>query len=235
MKNSLTFLFSMVAYCLFSQSGTVTYVLQLDVDKSTIPKDKVEFISQIIDKAKSQSYELTFNPTQSSFVLEEGLNSSRKDTDQMTKIARSAFGSSSDIFIDHKTRLIYSVQDDGVILKSDMIDLDWKLTKETKKIDQYICYKAVLSIQFNDRKGKQKTKEIIAWYAPSLPFKYGPKNFYNLPGLILELRENKTTYLASKITLEKNPSVIKFPKGKTTTVDEYSKKLKSNIEGTILK
>ncbi|WP_346432227.1 GLPGLI family protein [Flavobacterium acetivorans] len=100
---------------------------------------------------------------------------------------------------------------------------------ESKIISSYLCYKAVLKIPFVNRKGEARVNEITAWFAPSLPYSFGPKHFYGLPGLILETTENKTTFLATKITFDSNEVKIDFPKGKTITKEDYDKKLRAQM------
>lgn len=79
------------------------------------------------------------------------------------------------------------------------------------------------------RDAKEKNITIIAWFAPSLPYAYGPKDYGGLPGLILELTEKETTYYASKINITKNKEVkIDFPKGKMITEEEYNRKAMLN-------
>jgi GLPGLI family protein len=63
------------------------------------------------------------------------------------------------------------------------------------------------------RNEKGKNVTIITWFAPSLPYGYGPKDYNNLPGLILELTEKETTYYASKINITNGTETkIDFPK-----------------------
>ena len=70
---------------------------------------------------------------------------------------------------------------------------------------------------------------MTAWFAPSLPYSFGPKNYYGLPGLILELTEGSTTYIVTKIELSnKNISVVQ-PRGKTISREEYNKRLKKQM------
>ena len=96
-------------------------------------------------------------------------------------------------------------------------------------IDNYLCYKAIYLIKFVNRKGINTSIPIVAWFAPSLPYAYGPKYFNGLPGLILELVDRETTFLASSITISKDKEVkIDFPKGKTVSQEEYTKKVMSN-------
>ena len=65
---------------------------------------------------------------------------------------------------------------------------------------------------------------MIAWYTPSIPFGFGPKGEYGLPGLILELEIEKILFKATKITLNpKEEIVIKESKGgKRLSYEEHS-------------
>ncbi|MNR33920.1 hypothetical protein D3C85_1516430 [compost metagenome] len=73
----------------------------------------------------------------------------------------------------------------------------------------------------------------MAWFAPILPYGYGPIQFYGLPGLILELKYKNTTYLAARIELTDTLD-IKFPKGRTITEDEYNSRLQSSAGAVLL-
>lgn len=126
---------------------------------------------------------------------------------------------------------------------------DWKLLNETKKIGDYNCFKAELTVQVTEKQRTEyeeflkkeetkpslfkmeepKDKTIIAWYTPEIPVSFGPKNYWGLPGLILEINEEETIILCSKVTLSnKEKSKIKVPNtGEKVTqkkFDEIQKK-----------
>lgn len=113
---------------------------------------------------------------------------------------------------------------------------DWKLEKETKKIGNYTCYKAVAVLKSAEESeeekadktvflGEPKDTKIIAWYAPEIPVSHGPGAYWGLPGLILEVNDGITTLLCSKIVLNsKDKTEIKAPKkGKKVSAAEYRK------------
>ena len=103
-----------------------------------------------------------------------------------------------------------------------------KLQQKKKMIDKYLCYKATYKYDFVARDNKIKSRTITAWFSPSLPFSFGPKDYGGLPGLILELQDWETTFLATKIDLLDESIKIEFPKGNTVTQEQYEKKVFSN-------
>lgn len=232
MKNlfKLVFVFCFISQNLFSQSGTVVYAVQIDVSGVDVPKNNSDFIAEMITKAKNQQYELMFNKSQSSFKLVDDLSEHSDSENKMAGIARAAFGSSRDIYIDYNSKVEIEQEDNGILIENKFDTSNWELTTESKKIANYLCYKAIKRIPFTDRNGLPKVNEIVAWFAPSLPYGYGPKSFYGLPGLILELTRIRTTFLATKIVIEdKKELKIKFPVGKTTTKAAYDKQLKAQM------
>jgi GLPGLI family protein len=60
-----------------------------------------------------------------------------------------------------------------------------------------------------------------------LPYSFGPRNFSGLPGLILEMKVNNTTFLATKINLQEKEIKIEFPKGNRVDYNEYVKEITS--------
>lgn len=61
----------------------------------------------------------------------------------------------------------------------------WELSDSTKVVCGYTCHKAVADF---------RGREWIVWYAPELPFSYGPWKLCGLPGLILEAYDSKLEY-----------------------------------------
>jgi GLPGLI family protein len=100
---------------------------------------------------------------------------------------------------------IYLIQHSEVI--------DWKLSQEKKKIGIYTCYKATKKDFFIGSSGNQIPRNITAWYSPEIPYSFGPLKYNGLPGLILELSNDKVTFFAKKIYLNiKEKTSIEKPK-----------------------
>ena len=97
---------------------------------------------------------------------------------------------------------------------------EWKVTNESKIINDYLCFKATREKIAN----KKVSVQVIAWFCPKIPINDGPKEFCDLPGLILELQDGRFTYLASNIDLSKTQkNVIPTPKGEVISENQYDK------------
>jgi GLPGLI family protein len=64
--------------------------------------------------------------------------------------------------------------------------INWKIEKDTKKIGNFVCKKAIANFRGRD---------YIAWFAIEISVPYGPWKLNGLPGLILEAYDkNKNVY-----------------------------------------
>ena len=229
-KSSLLVLtFFLTSVFTHSQSGKITYSVKsyLDPNKE-IKSDIKPFIIALYEKVNTLKFELNFNKQQSSFKFVENSMSVDKDDSKTAHLVAAG----ENVYIDHLKKEEIHQNTDNILIKDRYEIRNWTITKESKKIDVYLCYKAIYKYDFVDRKGKNKTAEIIAWFAPSLPYNYAPKQYFGLPGLVLELQESNITFYATKIELSKKEIQINFPKGKTITREQYDGKMKANINIT---
>lgn len=108
---------------------------------------------------------------------------------------------------------------------------DWILKKKTKQILGLKCYLAVAEVKSNTTLfdfNEGKTQSFYAWYAPSLPSRYGPSFFTGLPGLVLKAGNDKFEIYAVKI--KKNDKVkFKFPNKTSITENQKLMKLQNLI------
>jgi len=99
--------------------------------------------------------------------------------------------------------------------------IKWELTNETKSILGYTSYKATYTkIEMG------KPIPIEAWYAPELPYNFGPMEYHGLPGLILEIiRKEMLHYTASEINLNNEDVwILKPTSGEKIKRDVLNKK-----------
>jgi len=129
------------------------------------------------------------------------------------------------------------------LVKDVLQPIDWNLESESKKIGNYSCFKATASISSDEltwysfswdklrtstasdstEVNEVKMTQIEAWYAPQIPVRHGPLDYWGLPGLILEVSANNTTMLCSKIVLNPDEIIeIEAPsKGKEVSKTQY--------------
>ncbi|MCB0439457.1 MAG: GLPGLI family protein, partial [Mangrovimonas sp.] len=119
---------------------------------------------------------------------------------------------------------------ESFVIKTSLNENKWKLTKESKLIGNYYCLKATISYVVSNSQG-DFTKQVVAWYCPEIPYNFGPKNYSGLPGLILELTDDKIIYTVKNIDFKSGEVEInQLPKGKYITQEELNKMAKKLIE-----
>lgn len=101
------------------------------------------------------------------------------------------------------------------LVQSDIEAVAWKLGSEKKKILEYTCMGATVTLD---------DQEIVAWFAPEIPVSLGPSIFGGLPGLILAVERNgETAYVATSVKLSPpaEESMVKPNKGSKVTQEEF--------------
>ena len=215
-------------------SGKVTYQFSVPlILEGVATQDTKNFISNMVDYANKQQFELIFNGSNSKFSYIETLNFDSEFDRKINNIARTAF-TSPDSYTDLNQKKQFTVMNDGTLIENSIGTVKWEITTETKKIGEYLAYKAILRIPFTNRNNELKERLVISWFAPSIPYSFGPKNFSGLPGLILELNEDQKTFIASKIELFENEIKVEFPRGKAISKEEYNRRLESSMGGVII-
>lgn len=95
--------------------------------------------------------------------------------------------------------------------------IEWSISTVQKQILGYDCYKATYTT--NDLK-------IEVWFAPEIPFNFGPKGYHGLPGLILELVQNgKLAYTAQNLIEDSEVWVLKPTTGKEVSREDYESRI----------
>lgn len=228
MKNIL-YIILLTTNLIFAQSGKIIYSTQIESEVFTENEKFVVELTRTREYASKQKFELKFCKNRSSFIIVKKLNDDFNFDEFENQTARLTLTTGNDIFYDNELKIEIQKNNSGQLLKKENAIYNWQITTESKKINNYLCYKAFLEEPYVNRKGEMKINTTIAWFAPSLPFSFGPKNYYGLPGLIIELIDNKTTYFISSILFFEKEEIITFPKGKTITKQDYDKRLKSQI------
>jgi len=102
---------------------------------------------------------------------------------------------------------------------------EWVVENKKKIINNYNCQKATTIVENTNG---VKTK-VTAWFTNDLNLNYGPKNYFGLPGLIIELHELDSVYYLK--SLKFNNQKLDIPnKGKLVSFEEYEKMIKGAIK-----
>ncbi len=145
----------------------------------------------------------------------------------MFNISASFSADANPIYIDTQSEIFIEqaeIANQAYLIKDDLPNINWKISKETKEIAGFPVQKAVAFL--ND----EYSTRILAWYSPKLTYKTGPEKFWGLPGLILSLETSIThsdgtqegmEYVATKVETTSKP--IKIPtKGKKVSLEEFN-------------
>lgn len=103
--------------------------------------------------------------------------------------------------ITNESREYYDMPRTGIVIVNNQTIYEWTLTKEIKIIDKYKCFKATSPLYYKDKK---LDTFITAWFTPDIPVQHGPIGYGGLPGLILELQNDRTTFFVTKININLN-------------------------------
>ena len=217
-------------YCFFTfaqnRVGKVNYEVKITLSSVINNKSSTEkalaFSNEISKASESINLELIFNENESVF---RNIKSVRPDNIPLVfyNIAKrlSCKGNYYTNLADKS--LIQEISTGGktylVELSKSKEEVIWNLTKESKKIGDFICYKAI-----SEKKIRDNSHTIIAWYAPNISVPYGPLEFGNLPGLILELHYGETIKYSAIKVITGHIEKIKFPtRGIKISKEKYDK------------
>lgn len=230
--------------------------VDMDFGGRPIPEDRKKEILKRMKEAGEKTFTLSFNARESIYKEEEKLEQPNTQGGRGMRFMLMQ-GGNGDYYKNIQEQKYLSKNEllgKIFLIEDSLAKLNWNLGSETKQIGQYTAFKAtsVRLIKRTNPKafrppgpGSQNEKsenkeeqeeqiiekeiEIVAWYTPEIPVNHGPGEYWGLPGLILELNDDRTTIICSKIVLNpKENIIIKAPtKGKKVDqqgFDEISQK-----------
>lgn len=231
-------------------------------DKKQIDPEFEKIVQDAVKRASEKEFLLTFNKTQSLYEEQKSLEKPQMTDGMSVSISYSTAGKK---YINTKEQS--SIVEDEIfgkefLIVEPLVQPEWKLINESKKIGEYNCFKAELVIPVSQKQleayeeflkkeeikpalfkmDEPKDQVITVWYTPEIPVSFGPDNYWGLPGLILEVNDGRYIILCSKVTLSNNDKTkIKAPntgeKVSRKKFDEiYKKKYDSmkNEDGVII-
>jgi len=224
--------------------------LDMDFANSGIPADRIKMIKERMKSRLEKTYVLTFNKTASIYKEEVQLDQAASGRGGM-RFMMMGGGASGEHYKNTKTSTSSKENEfsgKNFLVKDSLTIYDWKMEQETKMIGEYMCFKATTVVERpmrrefrfgrrnntdEDRKEQEKKEKeqenvkelisVIAWYTLDIPVNNGPGDYWGLPGLILELKDDNTQIFCTKIVLNpKEKAELKEPtKGKVVTQQEY--------------
>ena len=197
-----------------------------DSPKAARNEELKEHFEEINKTLAEIEFKLFFSNTKSVFSVVEKLYSTSKDAAQS---ALMVVGGSRVYYNDNAKKEKITQTDFANKLFNIQRPYDeykWTITSETKIISGYKCYKATCEVRDYDRRREKETVSYPeVWFAPELPYQYGPRGLDGLPGLVLEGRfSTGINFYASKIefAIKDSSVLIERPaKGKFVTPEEF--------------
>jgi len=220
----LVLLITFGTYTLFAQKkeGVITYkskvITHKDDDKQS---EAIQFLNDAMANNDFIDFELSFNNTESVFKIAASLEGDNTNL----VISKLHLGGHKTYYYNTSSKEnIYQTEAYGeFFIITNHTNYKWTLTNESKKIENYTCYKATTIKEVKNSTGVFKRK-VVAWYTPQIPLQIGPAGYNGLPGLILELLEKDNLYVARKIHINTLETKIEKPtKGKKVTHQEFLK------------
>lgn len=163
-----------------------------------------DFTQAVFDEMDSLEMKLVFNEQKSTFKPPKETGSWREQ--QILKAARLfPIGITHTYMYDLKTQRSYQIRsfaNTEYVVQSASTPLEWKLSEEQKLILGHVCHKATSLKKRTDRLGQTEDIQVTAWYTSDFPQAFGPKEYFGLPGVVLELHEgvDRISFIAKKIT-----------------------------------
>lgn len=195
--------------------------------------EQIEMAKNVLNSFEDIEFELLCDSKKSVFYIIDKLNF--KD-DINYKIASITAGKNKIYYNNLITDEIFyekNIEGEKFYIQEENSKDKWILTRETKQIDNYTCYKAYYPRKIrNPRTEEVQTVNVIAWYTPEIPYSFGPVGLSGLPGLIMEasLTGGKTIYFVKSFS-NSNESGIDFPTNVTTiSKEEYENMYKKRVE-----
>lgn len=203
-------------------AGIITYKVYPVHKEENKDAEVADFMKKTNVELEKLEFELLFNALESLFVPKESLEVDNND--YFKDMALAVAGSSNKAWYTNSESLImqYDFMNERFLVEKKKNSIEWQLSKESKKIGDYLCYKATCTLNNIGSKGLGQ-KKVEVWYAKDIPVPLGPVGLVGLPGLILEANFFKVRYVATNIKMDSDEklNIVKPQKGKEITEADF--------------
>ena len=175
---------------------------------------KPSSLNDKILKTSPLSYVLKINNNKSLFKLVEKLSVGDVNA-QSLRLRKIMSFQGDNVSVDVDKDEIFEIRESlgaKFAVKTKVSDYKWNITSDTKIIDKYTCLKAVCQVPGLGRDAVLIKKEVVAYFCPELNYRFGPREFCGLPGLILEILVDNNVIGLDSITFDDTSSNDDFTK-----------------------
>lgn len=204
-KNILLFVFTLFIFLVKAQKSFNTEFqagYTLDYKTSNLPNAKSQLTTFILLMNDKESYFKSMNVyVQDSLVYYKKLKRTGDFAKDFSNFAK--FGCEYPENIGTTSAKIYVTTpiSRAYVSYDEPNNLDWKLVNEFKKIGNANCQKAVTT---------KYGRNWIAFFNPKIPLNFGPYKFNNLPGLIVEVYDEKYDFHYKLYSFKKRKGICQF-------------------------
>lgn len=186
-------------------------------------KEKVKnIVSQILSNNKGVKQTIKFKDDKVQMVLDAKPDFRNKTQFNLTQALLETFGN---YYADLTENVVYNEQQEiaygDIVVKYNISDLKWNITDETRVINGYRATKATAKYKSEKKNGKQKYREVVAWFSEEIPLRVAPLNYYGLPGLVVQLKVSGGTFILADIRNKEVKLNNKIKIQKAITEDQY--------------
>ena len=183
----LATLFLFVGLMISAQNNRVIYEYKYASDSTKIDSLKTEWMYLDINKKGSKYY--SKSAFESDSIINESIKKQMASGMKSISVSRNRQGGEvsyevEKTYPDYKISLITNIGNDTYKVSEDR-PINWTISTEKKKIGEFQTQKA--TTHFAGRNW-------IAWFTADVPIQDGPYKFSGLPGLIVEIADEKNSH-----------------------------------------
>ena len=183
----LATLFLFVGLMISAQNNRVIYEYKYASDSTKIDSLKTEWMYLDINKTGSEYY--SKSAFESDSIINESIKKQMASGMKSISVSRNRQGGEvsyevEKTYPDYKISLITNIGNDTYKVSEDR-PINWKISTDKKKIGEFQTQKA--TTHFAGRNW-------IAWFTTDVPIQDGPYKFSGLPGLIVEIADEKNSH-----------------------------------------